>query len=172
MRRTVFLVLALVGFAVLGSSCQTESAPAESAPTTTDMGSSCSVQGVWSLQSVTVDGVAQALPAESRGQIKVITASHYAWASQQGAALPLVSVEDSLAAYRTRASGAGRYRIDGSMYVESLEYFSDPRYIGREVSISCPTERDSWSHAFDWSMIRPGQPDSVVHVVESWRRLE
>jgi hypothetical protein len=130
------------------------------------------VQGTWSLESVAVNGV----PDDPQGgpwvETKVIGKAHFAWVAQQGGSMPLASTADSLADYRTRAFGGGAYRIADSRYVERLDYFYDPRYLGREVAISCPSGAAVWQAAFDWSMQRSNQPDSVVHIVETWRRIE
>src|SRR5438067_12333286 len=79
----------------------------------------CNVQGVWSLDSVIADG--QVASQHGRKQMKIITATHYAWMSQEGGAMPLATTVDSLAAYRTRGSGAGTYRLTDSSYIERLD---------------------------------------------------
>src|SRR5262245_22674378 len=86
--------------------------------------SRCNVQGVWSLDSVIADGKVES--RDGRKQMKIITATHYAWVRQEGATMPLVTAADSLAAYRTRGSGAGTYRVTDTSYIEHLDLFSDP----------------------------------------------
>jgi len=131
--------------------------------------SNCVVQGTWILQSVTADG--EPAPLDGWTQMKIITPTHYAWVGHRdGGAGPLASSADSLNAYRTRASGGGRYRLTDSTYIEQLEYFSDPRHVGREVEITCRIEGDLWQHDFDWPAAEPGQEPRVVRVAEVWRR--
>jgi hypothetical protein len=124
---------------------------------------------VWALDSVITDGKVES--QVGRKQMKVITATHYAWMSQEGGAMPLATPADSLAAYRTRGSGAGTYRVTDSTYIETLDLFYDPRQIGREVEITCRVDGNRWDHSFDWSVVENGKP-KTVHTQEIWRRVE
>ena len=131
--------------------------------------SRCNVQGVWSLDSLIVDGRVESQP--SRKQMKIISATHYAWMRQQGGTMPLVTTADSLAAYRTRGAGAGTYRVTDSSYIEHLDLFSAPREIGRELEITCRVAGNRWDHSFDWPLVENGKP-RTLHVQEIWRRVE
>lgn len=103
--------------------------------------------------------------------MKVIAASHYSWISQEGGQKPLLTVADSLAAYRTRGSGGGTYRLTDTSYVERLDLFYDPREVGREVEISCRIAGNRWDASFEWPLDDKGN-NRIVHVQEIWRRVE
>jgi hypothetical protein len=118
---------------------------------------------------VIADGKVQS--RDGRKQMKIISATHYAWMSQEGGAMPLVTTADSLAAYRTRGSGAGTYRLTDSSYIEQLDLFYDPKQIGREVEITCRVVGSRWDHSFDWPLVENGKP-RTMHVQEIWRRVE
>ena len=128
----------------------------------------CAVQGVWTLESVTSDGKAEALG--QRRQFKIITATHYAWVSQEPGPSALRSSADSLAAYRTSGFGGGTYRVTDSTYTERLDYFYDPTYLNREVVIGCRIVADRWHATFQWPVIVNGRETRRARVEEVWRR--
>jgi hypothetical protein len=131
---------------------------------------SCPVSGVWRLESVVVDGEPE--PVEPMRAVKVVTDTHFGWFAQEPGPEALRSPADTLEAYRTRAFGGGTHEVDGATYMERIEFFHDPSYIGREVRASCRVEEDTWHHAFDWTLIEAGAEAGKIHVEEVWRRIE
>jgi hypothetical protein len=166
MVQRTLLCLTLFG---CGQSGQQSAATALSSAQTTQT-SGCNVRGVWSLDSVHYDGKLQ--PPGNWKQLKIISGTHYAWVSQIGSdTAALATVADTLNAYRTRGAGGGKYRTTDSTYHETLEYFSDPRYVGREIEITCEITGDRWDHKFVWPLIQAGKTtEQKVH--EFWRRIE
>jgi hypothetical protein len=130
----------------------------------------CPVQGVWSLESVSVDGAPQ--PMGQRRQIKTVTARHYAWVGQEVDRSAPRTVADSVAAFRTSGFGAGTYRVADSTYTERIEYFVAPEYLGREVTFSCRVVGDRWYHSADFPVIRDGREAGRFRLEEVWRRIE
>ena len=130
----------------------------------------CAVQGVWMLESVTSDGKAE--PLGKRRQIKILTATHYAWMSQEPGPTALRSPADSLAAYRTSGFGGGTYRVTDSTYTERLDYFYDPTYLKREVVVGCRMVADRWYATFEWPVIVNGRETRRMRVEEVWRRTK
>lgn len=130
----------------------------------------CQVQGVWMLESRTVDG--QMLSSSAKTHIKIVTATHFAWMSQEPGTAKLTSPADSLAAYRTRAFGGGTYRVTATTYTERMEYFYNPEYVGREVTFRCRIEGDRWYHATEWPILQAGREIKSVRLEEVWRRIE
>ena len=162
------LVTAVAALVVTACSKQPDTANSTVAQAGT-AAAKCNVQGAWLLDTVIADGKVQATGKWK--QIKLITASHYAWVGQEGGVMPLKTVADSLAAFRTRGSGGGTYRVTDSMYIERLDMFSDPERVGREVEISCRPSGNRWEAAFDWTGMENGKP-RTSHVKEIWKRVE
>ncbi|HEV2122562.1 MAG TPA: hypothetical protein VGW38_07290 [Chloroflexota bacterium] len=121
------------------------------------------------MESVTVDGQPQ--PRGQYRQIKLVTASHYAWVGQEPGPMALQSAADSLAAYRTRGFGGGSYQVTDSTYTERLEYFYHPEYVGREITFSCRVAGDRWYHAGDLPNIEVGREIGRTRLEEVWRRI-
>lgn len=130
----------------------------------------CALQGVWRLESLTVDGKVVALG--SWRQMKVIGAKHFAWVGQGSGPTELRSLTDSLAAYRASGFGGGTYRVSDSTYAERLEYFADPAFIGRELTATCRIAGDRWTHVFEWPELANGREARRVRFEEVWRRVE
>jgi hypothetical protein len=66
--------------------------------------------------------------------------------------------------------GAGTYTVSGNTYTERLEFFSDPRQIGRTVRAVCRTEGDRWYHSF--RMLGEAVSASNPQILEEvWRRV-
>jgi hypothetical protein len=153
------------------SACQRGDTPAPGNGKVAQSGAArtCDVRGVWLLDSVYVDGKPEARTDVK--QMKVIAESHYSWIAQEGGARALATTADSLAAYRTRGSGGGTYRVTDSTYIERLELFSDPRQVGREIEITCRIANNRWEHEFDWPVTENGQT-RTVRTREIWHRVE
>jgi hypothetical protein len=128
----------------------------------------CSVVGTWELTGITVDGKAIA----SRGQQrKIVTAGHFMWINQatRRDTLPLKTPMDSVAHYRVDA-GSGTYTLAGNSYVEHIDYFGDPAFLGKDWKATCRTEKNHWVHSYT---IQPSVAGEAAQaVVEDWRRLE
>ena len=61
------------------------------------------------------------------------------------------------------SAGGGKYRIDGNKYVESVDYASEARMLGKDYVFS-------WQHANgDW--LHKGMEDGV-RIEEVWRRVK
>jgi hypothetical protein len=133
-----------LGIAALGSVVLVACAPdVEEAPSDSVTASACPVEGAWEVESVAVDGAAE--PLGDRRQIKLLTGTRFAFVSQSPGPEGLSTVADSLAAYRTGFFGGGVYRVEGSTYVETVEFFGDPRYVGVEIRFTCRVEGDLWT---------------------------
>lgn len=130
----------------------------------------CAVRGAWALESASVDG--KPAPMGKRRQDKIVTASHYAWTSQEPGPRVLRTVADSLVAYRSSAFGSGTYRVTDSTYMERLDVFYDPSYVGRELAAACRIAGDRWYHSFSWPELENGRETRRAKVVEVWRRTE
>ena len=61
------------------------------------------------------------------------------------------------------SAGGGTYRIEGKQYIESLEYASDPKMLGKAYSFSYRVSNGRWVHK--------GMEDGV-HIEEIWRRVD
>jgi hypothetical protein len=129
----------------------------------------CPVRGAWALDSVTVDGTVE--PLGQWRQIKVLTATRYAWVGQEPGPRVLRSAADSLVAFRKSAFGGGPYRVTASSFIERIEYHNQPQYIGRQIIFSCRVVGDRWYHAGDLPV-----PDETgirwYRLAEVWRRID
>jgi hypothetical protein len=125
----------------------------------------CSVVGTWELAGITIDGKAVA----HRQQRKIVTGRQFMWISQAARrdTLPLKTRADSLLYYRVEG-GAGTYAVTGDSYVEHIEYFVDPTFVGKDWKAVCRTEKDHWAHSYTQPGAMGAKPSSVV---EDWRRL-
>jgi len=128
---------------------------------------SCSVVGTWELTGITVDGKAVAAPGQQR---KIVTAGHFMWINQatHRDTLPLKTRADSLV-YSSVGGGSGTYKLQGNSYVEHIDYFNDPAFLGKDWKATCRTEKNHWVHSYTL----PGTPGVAPQaVVENWRRVE
>ena len=87
------------------------------------------------------------------------------WQANRRDTLPLKTPADSLLYYRV-AGGSGTYTLNGDSYVEHIDYFVDPAYVGKDWKAMCRTDKEHWVHSYT----QPGTTPAAV--VESWRRLE
>ena len=111
-------------------------------------GTTCQVEGVWDLVATSVNG-APAAPRRGYHERKIVARGHFMWLGEQlqRDTLPMVTALDSLRALHVDG-GAGTYAVSGNTYTERLDFFSDPRQIGRTVRAVCRTEGDRWYHSF------------------------
>ncbi|HET9637016.1 MAG TPA: hypothetical protein VFP26_13900 [Gemmatimonadaceae bacterium] len=132
---------------------------------------SCNVQGVWRTEKVVTNG---RVDSTSAVEIKIATKNHFAWVSQENRrdTLPLKTFRDSVRVY-SDGGGYGTYRVSGNQYVERIELFPNPDYVGKEWPATCQTTGNSWIH----SWISPEYKDSTGRtrrdtVAEYYRRVE
>src|SRR6185503_3413847 len=86
--------------------------------------SACRLEGVWQLVSGKTND--QSYPASTRS-IKIITKGHFAVLSEETRGVKeLKTAADSLQAFRTMGAGGGTYKLQGTTYTETLDYFADP----------------------------------------------
>jgi len=141
--------------------------------TTNDAGpeAQCQVRGVWELMSVSQDGKDQ--PLAGYQQMKVVTAHHFMWLGQAAKrdTLPLKTQLDTLRAYQI-GGGAGTYTASGNSYVEHLDLFIVPSWVGTSFKAMCRIEGNRWYHSFTMPNDTTAAPGPYQHVVEVWRRVE
>ncbi len=123
----------------------------------------CPVQGVWQLESMTIDGKASPLGAYK--QIKILTESHFTW---QG----VPEVADTLGVFPSSRVGGGAYRVTATSYTESLDYFMNPDLVGQELTFSCRVKGDRWYHEGEIPIAEDGQQKGSIQLAEVWRRIE
>jgi hypothetical protein len=131
---------------------------------------SCNVRGVWQSERVTVNG----RPFTAGMEVKVVTKDHFMWVQQENRrdTLPLKTFQDTARVYND-AGGYGTYRLSGNNYIERIEAFPDPAFIGKEWPATCHTTRAQWTHSY----VSPERTDSTGRmrrdtVVEVFRRVE
>jgi hypothetical protein len=132
----------------------------------------CPVQGVWELQSETNNGKDQ--PLNGRTQMKVVTQHHWMWVGQDARrdTLPLKTLADTLIR-NSIGGGAGTYTTTGNTYVEHIEFFVAPEWVGRDWKATCRVEGNLWYHSYPFPQDSTGVPrDSIGHFVEVWRKVE
>jgi hypothetical protein len=129
----------------------------------------CPVQGVWQLESSSMNGQNQ--PLDSRSQIKLVTATHWAFIAQSEGPAELRTRGDTLQAFRTRGFGGGRYRVTDDSYTEHLDYFMNPGYVGREITFTCRVEGDLWYHQTEDFPILEDGAEATGRLAEVWRRI-
>jgi hypothetical protein len=98
-------------------------------------------------------------------QIKVLTESHFAW---QG----VPEVGDTEGAFDGLRYGGGTYRVTGTSYTESIDYFMDPELVGEEATFSCRVEGDQWYHDGEIPRIEDGEQAGSWKIQEVWRRIQ
>ncbi|MFL5483674.1 MAG: hypothetical protein ACJ8AK_15940 [Gemmatimonadaceae bacterium] len=131
---------------------------------------SCNVQGVWQAERVTVNGQ----PYTAAMEVKIVTKNHFMWVQQENRrdTLPLRTFQDTARVFND-AGGYGTYRLSGNNYIERIEAFPDPTFIGKEWPATCKTTRTQWTHSY----ISPERTDANGRtrrdtVVEVLRRVE
>ena len=132
----------------------------------------CRVQGVWELESVTNNGKDQ--PLNGLRQIKIVTQHHFMWIGQAARrdTLPLKTEADTLRR-NSLGGGAGTYSTTGNSYVEQIEVFNDPAFLGKPWNATCRIQGDRWYHSWPFPQDSTGvSRDSIAHVVEVWRKVE
>ena len=141
----VALVIAGGGIAAANSSARAVSA------------ASCNVRGVWRTTRATVNG----RPITNVTEVKVVTRNHFMWVDEENRrdTLPLRTYRDTVRVFNN-AGGYGTYRLAGNKYIERIESFPDPSFIGKEWPATCHTTRNEWIHSY----ISPERTDSTGRV--------
>jgi hypothetical protein len=130
----------------------------------------CKLEGVWQLVSGKSDG--QPYPASAR-EMKIITKGHFMFVSEETRGVTeLKTAADSLQAYRTMGSGGGTYKVQGATYTETLDFFSDPAYLGRSIPFTCRTEGDRFYQTGLFPVFLSGKKVRDIKLEEVWRRIE
>ena len=131
---------------------------------------SCNVRGVWRMTSGTLNG----RPVTTQTEVKVVTKNHFMWVDQENRrdTLPLRTFRDTVRVFNN-AGGYGTYRLSGNNYIERIDVFPDPTFLGREWPATCHTTRNQWIHSY----ISPERTDSTGRtrrdtVVEYFTRVE
>jgi hypothetical protein len=150
-----------------GGTRQPTARPAGGQPTG---GTTCQVEGVWDLVTTSING-APAAPRRGYHERKIVARGHFMWLGEQlqRDTLPMRTEVDSLRALHIDG-GSGTYSVSGNGYTERLDYFSDPRQIGRTVRAVCRTEGDRWYHSFRMlgEAVSANNPQILEEV---WRRV-
>jgi len=132
----------------------------------------CPVRGVWELMSVSSNGKDQ--PLNGLKQLKIVTQRYWMWvgADAKRDTLPLKSEADSVRRFLI-GGGAGTYTATGNSYVEHIEVFNDPTWIGKSWNATCHMAGNLWHHSFPLPQDSTGVArDSIAHIVETWRKVE
>lgn len=131
----------------------------------------CPVRGVWEMVSVSQDGKEQ--PLAGYRQVKMLTDRHFMWMGQAARrdTLPLRTQMDTLRAFQV-GGGAGTYTTSGSTYIEHIEFFAIPSWVGTSFRATCRIEGGRWYHSFTLPNDTTAAPGPYQHIAEVWRRVE
>jgi len=136
-------------------------------------------------QKVNIEGVWQALSQKMDGKetltagkdVKYITAKHWIWVYQdKGKCLSLLAKKtqrDSIAAYYDAfGAGAGTYKLVGNTYTETIEYFSDPSYVGLSFPFTVKVVGDRLYQSGKLPIFEGGKKVKDVQWDEVYKRIE
>ncbi len=133
---------------------------------------SLKLQGTWELVSQKENGLDH--PIVGR-QIKLLTATHYAWARQDKKhseeLLAKGTQRDSIEAFED-AFGAGTYKVVGDTYIETTEFFYAPQYIGKSVEFKFKLEGGLWYISGHFSHYEAGKKIDEVSLDQVWKRID
>ncbi len=130
----------------------------------------CAVQGVWELVSGTEGGTPYPATLHAR---KLITRRHWAWVQGEGAPpSQLVTVGDTLRAYRSSLGGTGTYTVSGSTYTETIDVYPLPGYQGLSLPFTCRVEGDRFYQSGKSPVVENGKVVREVMLEEVYRRIE
>jgi hypothetical protein len=132
--------------------------------------STCKLEGVWQLVSGSTDG--KPYPAGSR-EMKIITKGHFAVLWQEpGVPSTIKTPADSLAVFRHVGGGGGTYTVQGTTYTEKLDYFPDPRYVGKAIAFTCRVEGDRFYQSGSFPTFDGAKKVGDSKLEEVWKRVE
>jgi hypothetical protein len=174
LRHVATLAIAASGLALSGPHRASQTRERSAFLRTTNdvhMDAGCRVRGVWELVSVSQNGKDQPL-AGYRG-MKVLTDQHFMFVGQAAKrdTLPLTTEMDTLRAYQL-SGGAGTYTTTGTTYIEHIDIFVIPSWIGTSFRARCRIEGRLWYHSFTDPNDTTAGPGPYQHFIEVWRRLE
>jgi hypothetical protein len=132
----------------------------------------CPLRGVWELTAVSNNGKDQ--PRNGAKQWKIVTQSHWMWVSADARrdTLPLKTEADTLRRFLI-GGGAGTYTASGDSYVEQIEIFNDPAWLGKPWKSTCHVVGNLWHQSYPFPQDSTGvSRDSISHIVETWRKVE
>ena len=173
-RHVAALTLAASGLALSGSRRTSHTMKSGKLPRAAHDGhpaAGCQVRGVWELVSVSQNGKDQ--PLAGYRTMKVLTDRHFMFVGQAARrdTLPLKSATDTLRAYQI-SGGAGTYSTSGTTYIEHLDLFVIPSWVGTAFKATCRIEGGLWYHSFTDPNDTTAGPGPYQHFIEVWRRLE
>jgi hypothetical protein len=130
------------------------------------------LKGAWELVSQKEDG--KDYPIEGR-QIKLVTATHYAWVRQDKKHLEDLLAKrtqrDSISAYQD-AFGAGTYKIVGNTYTETTEFFYAPQTIGTSLTFTFKLKGGLWYTSGHLSHYESGKKLDDIILEQVFKRID
>jgi predicted NAD-dependent protein-ADP-ribosyltransferase YbiA (DUF1768 family) len=130
------------------------------------------LQGAWQLASQKIDGKDH--PISGR-QIKLVTANHFAWLSQDKKQLEELlakgTAHDSAAAYHDMG-GAGTYKVSGNTYTETTEFFYDPQNIGTSIDWKYKLKGKLWYTSGHYIHYKDGKKIEDILLEQVWKKIE
>ena len=131
------------------------------------------LEGVWEMISAKSNG--KDLPLVGR-QLKTITKTRWTWIYQdRKQAVSLLAKkthEDSLMAYLSLGAGAGTYKLVGSTYTETPDFFQELEYIGVPLELTVKVEGDKMFQAGKFPVFDGGKKVREVVLEEVYKRIE
>jgi hypothetical protein len=128
--------------------------------------------GTWELVSQKENGKDH--PIAGR-QLKLVTAGHYAWVRQDKKQLEELlakrTAHDSISAYQD-AFGAGTYKVVGSTYTETTEFFYAPQYIGTSLEFEFKLDGDIWTTSGHLRHFEGGKLIDEVLLEQVFKRID
>jgi hypothetical protein len=132
------------------------------------------IAGVWQSLSQKMDGKEV---LTSGKDVKYITAKHWIWIyldkEKLVSLLAKKTQRDSISAYYDAfGAGAGTYKLIGNTYTETIEYFSDPSYVGLSISFTVKVEGDKLYQSGKYPVLEGGKKVKDVQLEEVYKRIE
>jgi hypothetical protein len=134
------------------------------------------IEGVWQALSLKTDGKDAIMPGNQVMQVKYITAQHWAFVAQdkakQSSLLAKKMQGTGVEAYDAFGAGAGTYKLTGNAYSETVQYFTDPSYIGLTIDFTVRVEGDRLYQSGKFPMFEGGKKVKDVQLEEVYKRIE
>lgn len=108
---------------------------------------------------------------------KLITSKHFVFIYQDVtkclSLLANKTQRDSIAAYYDQfGAGGGTYKLAGNTYTETIEYFSDPSYVGLSISFTVKVEGEKLYQSGKFPVFEAGKKVKEVQLEEVYKRIE
>jgi hypothetical protein len=130
------------------------------------------LQGTWEMVTQKLNGKTSQIIGR---QIKLITARHYSWVRQDKKhteeLLAMHTTSDSIAAYHDEF-GAGTYKVTGSTYTETSEFFGEPQYIGRSIEFKFKLKGGLWFISGYYTHFENGKELDKILIEETWKKID